>query len=434
LFLVPVDSTNLKVHLPVNSHLDRFVVIVLLVAWIWLGGDQRTLARSRRSKLFVFAAGLFTALAVASLLLDSATIINLGDFTLAEKRLSLLLAFLVISWFTMTALRVEDLRGMSTYLVWLGAIMAVGILVERRTGYNVFYSISTLILSPIATVAPSPTDIHPALIGDYRATIVGPTQHGLAATTLLVVTMPFALVRVLDGQTRRQKLAYGLAFALMLAAAIATQRKSALLVPIAVVIYLLFYRPRQMLRLAPFAVVLFGFVHLSSPGALGSITNLTTALNSGSTAHRASGFSSITPDVLAHPVLGRGFGTIDTDKVNQFRILDDQYLDELWEVGIIGLAAYLWMIISPIVLARRMIRSGDPTLSSIALAASAGCVAYLVVNGLFDALSFVQAPYIFFIVAAMCTVASGGREPQPARVGRRLPVRHRARNRATVAA
>ena len=76
--------------------------------------------------------------------------------------------------------------------------------------------------------------------------------------------------------------------------------------------------------------------------------------------------------------------------------------------GIQGLAADLFMILAPILTARRAIRTRDPAVSSLALAASAGCVAYLVVNALFDAMSFPQAPYMFFMVAALTVIASAG--------------------------
>ena len=163
LFFVPVDSTELKVHLPVGSQIDRFAVVGLVVAWICFGGDQRAFLRTRRSKLYVGAACVFLALAVASLLLDAGRIVNLGDFTLAEKRFALLGSFLVLSWFTLTALRFEDVRGFSTYLIGLGTVMAIGMLIERHTGYNIFYNWSGAILKPIANVAPSPTNIHPAI-------------------------------------------------------------------------------------------------------------------------------------------------------------------------------------------------------------------------------------------------------------------------------
>ena len=82
------------------------------------------------------------------------------------------------------------------------------------------------------------------------------------------------------------------------------------------------------------------------------------------------------------------------------------------EVGVIGLCVYLWMIISPIVLARRAIRGRDPTVAALALATSGGCVAYLVLNALYDAMSYPQSPYMFCFVAALTTIAAAGPEPE----------------------
>jgi hypothetical protein len=409
LFLIPIDSTELKVHLPVGSQIDRFAIVGLVFAWFCFGGDQRAFMRTRRSKLYVGAACVFLALAVASLLLDAGRIVNIGDFNLAEKRFGLLGSFLILSWFTLTALRYEDVRGFASYLIGLGTVMAIGMLVERHTGYNVFYNWSATIFKPIATVAPSPTVIHPVFGSDGRVTVVGPTLHGLAATTMFVVVMPFALVRVFDATSRKTWWLNALAFGLMLVAAAATDRKTALIVPVAVVIYLACYRPRQVMRLAPIgAVVLLGVVHLASPGALGTIFTPSAGLSSSSTEHRIWDFTDVTPDVLAHPVIGRGFGTLAPEQSNQFRINDDEYIDEIWEVGAVGLFAYLCMILAPVVSARRTIRGRDPDAASLALAASAGCIAYLVVNALFDAMSFPQAPYMFFMVAALTTIAAGG--------------------------
>jgi O-antigen ligase len=151
-----------------------------------------------------------------------------------------------------------------------------------------------------------------------------------------------------------------------------------------------------------------GLVHVVSPGALGTVFTPTAGLESSSTTHRVGDFTDVAPDVLAHPLLGRGFGTIEPDQSNQFRINDDEYVDEIWEVGVIGLLAYLFMIVAPVITARRVIRARDPVIEPLVLATSAGCVAYLVVNALFDAMSFPQAPYMFFIVAALSTIAAAG--------------------------
>jgi len=418
LFFVPIDSTELKVSLPVGAQPDRFAIILLVLAWVWFGGDQRAFLRTRRSKLYVTAVVVFLTCAVASLLLDAGRIINLNDFTLAEKRFALLGSFLILSWFTLTALRFEDVRGFTSYLLGLATMMSIGMIIERQTGYNIFYNWSSTILSPIAKVAVSPTNIHPEFGSDGRVTVVGPTIHGLAATTMLVVVMPFALVRMFDSKTFRRRALYGLLFTLMLVAAAATQRKTALLVPLAIIAYLAFYRPRAVLRLAPLGLVLLvGVVHFAAPGALGTIFTPSAGITSSSTTHREGDFTDVAPDVWARPLLGRGFGTLIPEDETQFRINDDEYIDEIWEVGIIGLLAYMFMIVAPVITARRVIRERDPVIEPLALAASGGCVAYLVVNALFDAMSFPQAPYMFFIIAAIATITAGGPagNVQPAR-------------------
>lgn len=426
LFFVPIASSELKIHLPVDSKPDRFAIIVLVLSWFWFGGDQRAFLRTRRSKLYVTAALVFLMLAVASLLLDSGRVINLGELELAGKRFALLISFLVLSWFALTALRFEDVRGFATYLIGLATLMSIGMLIERRTGYNIFYEWSRTILGPIVRVEPSPTDIYPAFGTEGRVTVVGPTQHGLAAATMLVVVMPFALVRMFDATSRRSWWLNASAFALMVAAALATDRKTALLVPIAVVIYIAFYRPRQALRFAPIGLVaLIGIIHLASPGALGKDLNLTRDTSSSSTTHRVGDFTDITPDVLAHPLLGRGFGTINADQPAQFRINDDEYIDQLWEVGALGLAAFIWMILAPVFIAHAAIRSRGPTIASLVLATSSGCIAFLVASALLDSLYFPQAPYMFFVVAALTTIAAAG--PR----GNVEPSRHLARRLAS---
>jgi hypothetical protein len=409
LFFVPVDSTELKVHLPVGSQIDRFAVVVLVLAWVCFGGDQRAFLRTRRSKLFVGVTCLYLALVIASLVLNVTRIANLEEFTLAEKKFALLGSFLVIAWFTLTALRFEDLRGFSSYLIGLGTVMAIGVLVERHTGYNIFYNWSGAILKPIAKVAPSPTNIHPGVGSDGRVAVFGPTQTGLAVATMLVVVMPFALVRLFDARSRRSWWLNATALVLMLAGAAATDRKTALLVPVAVFLYVACFRPRPVLRLAPVGlVVVLGLVHFASPGALGTLFSSGSGATSGTTTHREGDFADVAPDVLAHPVIGRGFGTINPDLPKQFRINDDEYVDEIWQVGTVGLLAYLGMILAPALLARRAIRTRDPTVAPLALAASAGCIAYFVANALFDAMAFPQTPYVFFLAAALTTVAAAG--------------------------
>lgn len=410
-FLFPIDASELKVHIGVDSHPDRFAMLALLLAWMWFGGDQRAFARTRRSKLFVTSALAFLTVAVASLLFEAPRVISLGELQLAEKRFALLVSFLLLGWFALSALRFEDLRGFGSYLIGLAVLMAIGMTIERRTGYNVFYEWGKHILGPIGTVGESGTGIvaEPGVFG--RVNIVGPTVHPLAATAMLVMVMPLALVRALDDRSRRSRLLNGIACLLILVAAIETERKTALLAPVLLIAYIAWYRPRQMLRLAPVGLVIALLaVHVAAPGTLGTVLNPTAITQSNSTAHREGDFAGVLPDVLTHPLLGLGYGSLDPTHPAVYRVNDDQYVDEVWQTGILGLLAFVWMLLTPMIIARPAIRKRGPTVSSLALATSAGCFVFLVVTALFDSMGFTEVPYIFFLLAAMTTIAAAGPE------------------------
>ena len=68
----------------------------------------------------------------------------------------------------------------------------------------------------------------------------------------------------------RQRLIYGLATCILVAATFATYRKSALIAPLGVILTLAYFRRRELLRLAPLFLVLLVVVTSISPGAIGS--------------------------------------------------------------------------------------------------------------------------------------------------------------------
>ena len=56
-------------------------------------------------------------------------------------------------------------------------------------------------------------------------------------------------------------------------------------------------------------------IHFAAPGALGTFDILANAGNSGSTQQRLTDYSGVAPDILSNPLLGRGYGSLDTDNV-----------------------------------------------------------------------------------------------------------------------
>jgi hypothetical protein len=90
------------------------------------------------------------------------------------------------------------------------------------------------------------------------------------------------------------------------------------------------------------------------------------------------------------------------------------------------LIAFLAMIVTPLIVARRVLRSDDPMRGPPAVAAAAACLAFGVATTLYDILTFPAAPYLSLFTAAMCTVAASVEVPAgwtlPSREPRAKPV------------
>lgn len=223
------------------------------------------------------------------------------------------------------------------------------------------------------------------------------------------MTFPFALANLLreEGQGRVK---WMLATSLILVATAATQKKAALAVPPIVLLAMAAYRPREILRLAPLGLLAVVAMLAITPGALGTIKSRVTNAQQtdASTLGRTRDYDAIKPDVVTHPVIGRGYGSYDPGK---YRILDNDYLGLLIETGALGLLAFFGMLGSVAYAAHGPVRVRDPVRAPPALAALGAAAAFGTVTIMFDSLSFAQAPYMFFFaagVAAVCAVPGLG--------------------------
>ena len=164
----------------------------------------------------------------------------------------------------------------------------------------------------------------------------------------------------------------------------------------------------------PIAVGLIVVVHVIAPGALGGITDQLKPQNLFgvmSTKDRQSDYGAIKPDVLQHPLLGRGYESYDQKK---YRILDNQYLTTIIGVGILGITSYLAIFFSILLLAHRLARSKDPEQSSRAMAAAAAIASLVVGSALLDVFALPQLPYLIVFIGAMVVVSSQREiEPEP---------------------
>jgi O-antigen ligase len=412
IFLVPFDAMQLKVSMPVSSDFDRFLVIAIVLTW-GLGTAFAKREAVERLRPPGWAVGMiaFLLVAVASIAFNVERITNLGEWDDAQKHLAVLFSLAAVFAIVTLNLRASELRPFSILIVVLAVITATGTIYEKKTGFNVFYETSSAVFSPIADVAPSPTDVNPDPSTTPRPTITGPTRHALSVTSILGMALPFAVVLAAMTPVRRRRILWGLAACVIIAGALITQRKSGAVVPAMALLVLFVLRPRQLLRLAPYGVVALAVALVLTPGIFSTVRELGQTKEQDSTAGRTSDYPAVMPDVLTRPILGRGFGTLDSERVDTYRIFDNEYLGQLFQVGALGLLAFIALIVTPLFVARSVLRSDDPVRGPPALAAGAACLAFGVACSLYDILTFPQAPYLFLFMAAMCTCAASVEVP-----------------------
>ena len=411
LWLVPFNVIELDASLPFDLKLDRLLLPLIAGTWVlWLAAGGHGATRPRVTWIHA-AVGAFLLLACLSVVLDARYLNQTLELNSSIKQLTVLVAY--ISLFVMVAsiVRRSEVGAFLKYTLVLAVICAVGMIVEYRFQYNVFYDLSDKLLPGFFHMdlnTSASFGLHGSSVVDDsgRRLVSGPAEAGLEAVAMLAMALPIALVGMLDATRLRGRILYGIAACLILAAAMSTYRKSAFLAPISVGLTIAYFRRNELLKLTPLLLVLVLAIHVLSPGAFGSVVDQLhpSSLGVSTVSDRTADYDAIRPDVWTHLAFGRGFGSYS--HVN-YRILDSDLLSRLVDMGVVGLAAYVLVMVSVIATARRVIRSRHPKWAPIALVCASAAVAILVASALFDVMSFPHVPYIFLTLAAFLAVIVG---------------------------
>jgi O-antigen ligase len=152
-------------------------------------------------------------------------------------------------------------------------------------------------------------------------------------------------------------------------------------------------------------------VYVILPGVLGTMLRLFTGISEdASTRSRTDSYALAFEFIRQHPVFGRGLSTF----LPRYRILDNQYLGLLIEAGIVGLVAFLALLVTALVVALRLSRTLlDPSDRSLArsLMATIACAALSCAT--FDVFGFPQVSgMLFFAIGAIgALIRFGGLAP-----------------------
>jgi hypothetical protein len=430
-WLVPFDAILLNINLPITMPLDRLFLPVIIGVWVLAFAGGRRVAPRMQLTWIHAAVGAFMTVALLSVVLNAPDLNHTQELMDGLKRIPLFASYLSVFFIVASVVRPEEVRPFLKFNFILAVIMAIGMIIEYRFDYNVFYSLSQQVLPGVFTV----TTINAGAVdGLGRRLVEGSSGDPLEAVAMLCVGVAIAVVFFLESKERRHRFGYGLALCLMLAAMVATYRKSALLAPLALMLAIAWFRPRQVIRMAPLALIAAGAVHVFAPGAFGSITAqlAPTHLNVPTVDDRVVRYDAVRPDVWSHLLFGRGLGTYAWVA---HRVLDSEVLGRLIETGVLGLVTYFLMMISVVVESTPIIKSRDPKRASLALACAAAAVSFAVISTFYDATQFPHGPYLFLCMAGFAAIlasehkaeARAGAPPLPA-----LAHRHAMRRRRLV--
>src|ERR1044072_3235720 len=282
----------------------------------------------------------------------------------------------------------------------LACFPAFAVIVEYRTGTNVFHD---WIGSLFPGYVPPPGVGTGDAIG--RKLVYGPSVQPLAVAVMFSLALPFAFAWLLKAKERRERILYAAVVLLLIAGAVATQKKTSMIGPLVCIAVFCAYRPRAMVRLAPLAIVLVGVIHVVAPGEFGAVVDQLapgTVRKVNTTQDRVSDYSAIKPDLAGHLLLGRGYGSYNQ---KQHRILDNEYLSLAIGVGLIGVLAYLAIFATAFLSAHPAAPPRRAPTTPPARAAAPSIFVPLVAAMILDFLSFPQLPSLFCLIAAIAFVS-----------------------------
>ena len=325
------------------------------------------------------------------------------------KSIVFLLGFLVLIPLALGTLSSrQEIDRVLVMLVVGGTAVAVLSIIESRTDWNAFNHLGSVIPGLGGPIQP----YLPPRGGRLR--VLGSAQHPIALGALFAVQLPICLY-LFERYRRALFLGCGAVIGL---AALATVSRTAVIM-IAVEIMVLFWLRPALRRLWPIAIPLVLMAHVALPGTLGALRQaffpkggLVAQQQAGANTRGSGRIADLGPAlgrVSVRPLVGDGYGTriVDVSPHQNAPILDDQWLGLLLDVGLVGAAAFLWLIVRHM---RRMVRAcrsarGPDATGLAALAATTA--AYAVGMLTFDAIAFVQITFVFFLLIGIgCVLAT----------------------------
>jgi hypothetical protein len=409
---IPMRRYALPGGLPFQLDPFRLLVAFVLVGWIAsLLTDPAT--RLRRTGLGAPLV-LVVVATIASDLANGNRVSAVGSDV--GKNLTFFLAsFAIVLIVVSVTVTREQVDGLIKVLVGGGAVVAAFAILESRTHFNVFDHLSTFL--PFLQQQSVEGISDPSR--GYRT--YASAQHPIALSAMLVLIAPISIYLVRRTHERR----WWLAASLLFAGTISTISRTSILMLLAVVATLVVLRAKEMRRMWPALIPMLFVVHVAMPGTLGTLKQ--SFFPSGGIVSQQSGAVGTTgqgrlADVgpaldrwYADPLFGEGYATrvIGSPGVDG-QILDDQWLGTLVETGVLGVFAWLWLILRVIRRLGRAAREDRSDNGWLLTALTASIVSFAVGMFFYDTFAFIQVTVVFFVLLAFASMLTFRHDRAPA--------------------
>ena len=420
IFFIPIKRYSLPAELPFELEPYRLFVAFILLGWAAsLLVDPSV--RLRRTGLEGPVA-LIVASILASELANPARVAELGPYV--AKALTFEASFILLLFFLVSVVRRrEHLDYVLKVLVVGGAIVAATVALERRFHYNVFEHLEGVV--PLLRQELSFADYYNV---EFRLRVLGSAQHPIAMGAAFALLLPAGLYLLITTHARR----WWIPVALLFVGTIATAARTAFVMLVVGGIVLLLLRWRDLRGYVPALLPLLILTWMAAPGSVGTLRSsffppgglvaeqqTVVPGNENLANNRLADIGPALQELSRKPLFGQGYGTRIAgfhEPFNNAAILDNQWLKLLLETGLVGLVA--WLLLFGRVLRRLVARARSDTSADgwLAAALAASIAAFGLGMFTYDALSFIQVTFVFFILLGLASVTVN-RPREPASIG-----------------
>ena len=388
------------------------IVSLLGLGWWMFFQVQRTRRTTAGPQPVRIALVVVVAAFLASYVAATVRAISGTEYSLANIGVVVLLG-----WVGATLLANDGIPSMERFDVCIRRLVLAGALLGLL-GIVQFVAKSTLIdsisLPGLSANVQSGTILARAGFARPSGTALHPIEFGAVLTMIL----PMAIVRArasVHGPIR----AWSPTVLITVAALLSGSRSALLCTGVVIVVLAAAWSARERWMTAGAVVVMLGVVSVAIPQMLGTLLHLFTRIDDDpSVSSRTGSYDLVVQLIRESPFVGRGFRTMTID----YRILDNQYLGLIIEVGVIGFLSFVGLLVTGMVcaqLARR--RSTDPMIRDYGQALTAALVAGALGLALYDGLSFPMASSVLFLflglAGGLLRLASTRERPVPKQRG-----------------